>query len=350
MSGGVGPAPQVQGLTQPQPSSSGATASTMVKPNQTIPVSQQNRPSSQVAPSPQNNLQPFKPSPLNQKRVEALLNINNILLREVAIAKFNESRDKTKSAQSSGQNANTSGGIKSPTTTAQSSTPTASSPNGTNPYDSNAASTTPTSAGQTPVPTSTTPTSANPTPKPVSRTTVIDHFSRVIQTYIAYLLAISQQRPLPPHPSSMEPPPESWIDAVGEDQGVMQGQIFSKEVRWEAIKDAYRLLKELWPNYVPGSRPHMGQGALSGQAAQSQQFQQMQRMQQMQQAAAAQGNTQLQAQIKARMQALGKAQAQSQAQVQAEMRARAQAQGQGQPQQPLPGQVSPAQNPAQSQF
>ena len=189
-------------------------------------------------------------SPLEQERVSALLHLNALILRELqnlqtagaATASLQPSPQQQKPAD----NVAASEAQKSPTAAGTS-----------------ASSTTPTNSTPTPQ----TPKFAKPSPK-----LIYDNYLKRLQVNIAYLLALSQVKPIPPHPLAMEPPPDSWsFPAPGEMSGTEreEGEERGREVARE-FREAYQKLKELWPNYKPklgGQMQQQGQNQQQGQQA-----------------------------------------------------------------------------------
>ena len=133
----------------------------------------------------------------------------------------------------------------------------------------------------------------------------MDNYAKRLQVYITHLLAISQHKPLPLYPQIMDPPPEAWIAVAGEDQTGADGQIWTKEMRIEAMRDGYKSLREAWPEYVPGMRPSPG-----GKPQQPGQQQ-----------GGAQNNAQLQSQAQAQARARAQMQARAQQAAQAQSQA-----------------------------
>ena len=189
-------------------------------------------------------------SPLEQERVSALLHLNALILRELqtlqtagaATASVQPSPQQQKPAD------NTAAGEaqKSPTAAGTS-----------------ALSTTPTNTPSTPQ----TPKFSKPSTK-----LIYDNYLKRLQVNIAYLLALSQVKPIPPHPLAMEPPPDSWsLPVPGElsENEREEGEERGREVAGE-FREAYQKLKELWPNYRPklGGQVHQqGQNQQQGQQA-----------------------------------------------------------------------------------
>ena len=187
-----------------------------------------------------------------QERVAALLHLNALILREL-------------------QNLQTAGAASAPTQ------PSPQQQGQSKPSDSSTAAgeahKSPTAAGTTTTPTTTTPTPQTPKLTKPSAKLIYDNYLKRLQVNIAYLLALSQVKPVPPHPLAMEPPPDAWsLPAPGElsDSEREEAEERGKEVAKE-FREAYQKLKELWPNYKP---PQRGQQMIAAQQQQQQQAQQ----------------------------------------------------------------------------
>lgn len=118
----------------------------------------------------------------------------------------------------------------------------------------NPATTTPTS--------STTPTAL---PSGQKKKTKFDSYLRRLQANIAYLLAISQGKAIPPFPAAIEAPSDAWLKEVDDGE--------SGDGNADELKEAYAKLKALWPNYKGPPRPQQqlsgGQAQLSKQGQQA---------------------------------------------------------------------------------
>lgn len=198
-------------------------------------VSAKTTPTSEVPPQspPQ---QASKLSPKDDKRVAALLHLNNVIIKELSVLQAS-GPDKPQSP-SSASNPTGPPPLQSPSST---TTPTGGG-----------VSTTPTEPNAPSVPSAGTPTSATtpgiralPTKKQIT-----ENYSRRLQVNIAYLLGMSQNKPVPSFPQAMEPPPETWI-------AVAEGTKEEQKARWEDMKEGYGRLKECWPDYRLGMRPQI---------------------------------------------------------------------------------------------
>ena len=200
------------------------TAAISNSPSQSSPTSDGQ---AKLVPQKTGNLTPHE-----QAQVAALLNLNNIILRQVQ--KLQESGAFTQTTQASPQQHSTS--------LSQQSTPD-------NTRDAQKSPTGATQPSTSTTPTPQTPKATKPSPKQI-----YDNYLKRVQLTIAYLLAVSQAKPAPPYPPSMEPPPVNWfIPGPGEtapDDAEQRGREAFNEV-----KQAYQKLKELWPNYQPQARP-----------------------------------------------------------------------------------------------
>ncbi|KAL9097988.1 MAG: hypothetical protein Q9163_006256 [Psora crenata] len=210
--------------------------------------------SAQSTPTSNTSSKPTTPKasplpPLDQGRVAALLHLNVIILRELQYLQSTGANNQP--GQSTSQKSNPPG--------AQASTTTPSSEAQKSP--TGASSTTPTTAA----PTAPALKAIKPPPK-----YIFDNYLKRLQVNIAYLLALSQGKPVPPHPLAMEPPPDSWsqiekADATDAEKAELDEK--GKKTA-EELREAYAKLKELWPNYRPGVRPNppAGQGLQLQQA------------------------------------------------------------------------------------
>ena len=175
--------------------------------------------------------------PQEQERVSALLALNTIILREL-------------------QNLQTLGAAASPAQPSPQQTSTQQkAPDGT---------LAPGEAQKSPPATASTPTTTTPTPQTPKMTKpapkqIFDNYLKRLQVNIAYLLALSQGKPVPPHPLAMEPPPDAWSMPAPGEAGPPDAEEKGKEVAQE-FREAYQVLKKLWPNYKPGVRPPQASG------------------------------------------------------------------------------------------
>ncbi|KAL9125658.1 MAG: hypothetical protein Q9217_005167, partial [Psora testacea] len=262
------PPPSQYPFKPPPTPTSSMTAATPITSAQTTPTS--NTSSKPTTPKASNLPQ------LDQDRVAALLNLNAIILRELQT--LQTAGANTQPGQASPQQPNPAG-VQSSTTTP--SGEAQKSPTG-------ASSTTPTSSTTT---APQTPKAIKPTPK-----YIFDNYLKRLQVNIAYLLALSQGKPVPPHPLAMEPPPDSWSQIEKADATETEKTELEEKGKKtaEELREAYAKLKELWPNYKPGVRPHPPPG---GQQAQGQ-------GQQPQHAQGAQGQVPVQAPVQQQQQQL----------------------------------------------
>jgi hypothetical protein len=210
-------------------------------------------------------------SPQEQERVDALLNVNNLLLQEVQIL------------QKAGLKAPAPATLSSPQAKPEGTTTT---PTSTDPTEA---------ANQIPststTPTATTPATATPTApssnNPIQNQKKFVEYMGRLKTNIYYLVAIndqSKQKTRPPYPTHLESPP-AWIAEGLKDE--------DKE-RFEALKEGYAKLRELWPDWKPQPRqqPQQSQQQQQQQQAQLQQALQEQRQQAQQQQMQQQQQTQ----------------------------------------------------------
>ena len=119
-------------------------------------------------------------------------------------------------------------------------------------------------AQKSPPASASTPTTTTPTPQTPKMTKpapkqIFDNYLKRLQVNIAYLLALSQGKPVPPHPLAMEPPPDAWSMPAPGEAGPPDAEEKGKEVAQE-FREAYQMLKKLWPNYKPGVRQPQAAG------------------------------------------------------------------------------------------
>lgn len=213
------------------------TAAPLATPSQPPPTSDQ---------SSQKHVASPKPSTLSRSeedQVAALLNINNIILRE--IQKLQTSGAAAQTTQPSPQQK------EAPVNTPDSARESQKSPTG---------------AAQTP--TSTTPTPQTPKATKPSPKQIYDNFLKRVQLNIAYLLAVSQGRNIPSHPPVMEPPPVLWFipgpgETASDDAEHVGRQSFGQ------LNEAYQKLKTLFPTYRGPVRHTQQAGGQQPQAQQA---------------------------------------------------------------------------------
>ena len=226
--------------------------------------------------------QTSKSSALDQERIDALLTVNNLLLQEVQILQ----KAGLKATAQSPQQANPAN-ASSPQTKPEAATPTS-----TDPAEA-AGQNAPTPSSVT-TPTTTTPTTLVP-PQPSNNPTqnqkkFVEYMGR-LKANIYYLVAISNQEktkqtPKPQYPALLELPPAWLAEALKDDD----------YKRFEALKEGYVKLRELWPDWKPPQRP------TPQQLAQQQQQQQLAQQQASQQSASQQQTQQQPAQQQAQQQ------------------------------------------------
>ena len=203
-------------------------------------------------------------SPQEQERVDALLNVNNLLLQEVQILQ--------------------KAGLKAPAQATLSSPQAKSEGTTTTPTSTDPAEATNQIPSTSTTPTATTPATATPTApssnNPIQNQKKFVEYMGRLKTNIYYLVAINdqgKQKTRPPYPTHLEPPPV-WLAEGLKDE--------DKE-RFEALKEGYAKLRKLWPDWRPQPRqpPQQAQQQQQNQQqqAQLQQAQQHQMQQQTQQ-------------------------------------------------------------------
>ncbi len=204
--------------------------------------------------------QTSKSSALDQERIDALLTVNNLLLQEVQILQ----KAGLKATAQSPQQANPAN-ASSPQTKPEAATPTS-----TDPAEA-AGQNAPTPSSVT-TPTTTTPTTLVP-PQPSNNPTqnqkkFVEYMGR-LKGNIYYLVAISNQEKTkqtlkPQYPAVLELPPAWLAEGLKDDD----------YKRFEALKEGYGKLRELWPDWKPAPRATPQQLAQQQQQAQQQASQQ----------------------------------------------------------------------------
>ncbi|KAK4696718.1 hypothetical protein P7C71_g1252, partial [Lecanoromycetidae sp. Uapishka_2] len=248
-----------------------ATALPAVSSAQTTPTSET------PTQAPDATAQGPKISPLDQERVDALLNVNNLLLQEVTI--LQKAGLKATPNPQSPQHPNQAG-QNSPQTKLEGNSTTPTSAN--HPTGDNNPTTTSTSS----TPIATTPTTASAPQSqnnPNQNVKKFGEYMSRLKANIMYLVTISdpsKAKHRPPYPTHLEDPPAWLVDGVKEED---------KEI-FEALKEAYARLRELWPDWKPQPRPQMSQQQMQQQqqaiAQQQAQHQNQQAQMQNQQAQA----------------------------------------------------------------
>jgi len=176
-------------------------------------------------------------SPLDQERVDALLNVNNLLLQEVQVLQKIGLKTPQSGNPQSPQQANPAN-ASSPQTKNEGSdiTPTSTgSPAaaGANPPTNSTSST----------PTTTTPTTGVPQ-QTYNQKKFVEYMKR-LQSNIMFLVSMSdttKQRQKAPYPSHLELLP-NWL---------AEGMKEEEKPQFEALKEGYSKLRELWPDWKSG--------------------------------------------------------------------------------------------------
>ncbi|KAL9136735.1 MAG: hypothetical protein Q9175_002052 [Cornicularia normoerica] len=215
------------------------------------PPSAQSTPTSEVSSqSADPALQPGGLSSLDQQRVDALLQVNNLLLQEVTILQKVGLKPSPQSPQQTAP-PNTSSPQATPAPPTSAGDPTSTTQNQN-------ISATKTNATVT-TPTTTTPTTATAPQQQSLNTRKYVEFMTRIKTNIMFLVSISDQakdKPRLPYPSHLEPPP-LWLNP-GNEEGDKQ---------LDLLREEYARLRELWPDWKPevrklqmgGQQAHHGQ-------------------------------------------------------------------------------------------
>ncbi|KAF6224333.1 hypothetical protein HO133_010910 [Letharia lupina] len=224
------------------------------------PPSTQSTPTSEVpSQSADPALQPGGLSSLDQQRVDALLQVNNLLLQEVTILQKVGFKPSPQSPQQTAP-PNTSSPQATPAPPTSAGDPTSTTQNQNN----SVTKTNPTVS----TPTTTTPTTATAPQQPSLNTKKYVEFMTRIKTNIMFLVSISDQakdKPRLPYPSHLEAPP-LWLNP-GNEEGDRQ---------LDLLREEYTRLRELWPDWKPEVRkPQVG-----GQPVQQGLQQGLQQMQQ----------------------------------------------------------------------
>lgn len=230
--------------------------------------------SAQSTPTAETPTQPPDPtasaskiSPIDQERVDALLNVNNLLLQEVTILQ--------KAGLKATPNPQSPQGPNQANQNSPQTTPISTDPPITATGDQNAATTSTNST-----PTTTTPTTAAPSQPPNNPSQNVRKFGEYmgrLKTNIMYLVTISdpsKAKHRPPYPTHLEEPPAWLVEGVKDED---------REI-FEALKEAYVKLRGLWPDWKPQPRPQMGQQQMMQQQAQAMAQQNQQAQMQNQQA------------------------------------------------------------------
>lgn len=200
-------------------------------------------------------------SPLDQERVDALLNVNNLLLQDVQILQKVGLKTPHPGNPQSPQQANPTNASPpqtkadgSDTTPTSTETPAAAA---TNPPTNSASST----------PTTTTPTTGVPQ-QTYNQKKFVEYMKR-LQSNIMFLVSMSdtnKQRQKAPYPSHLESLP-NWL---------AEGMKEEEKPQFEALKEGYGKLRELWPDWKPGPpglNPQQQQQAQAQAQARQQQAQ-----------------------------------------------------------------------------
>ncbi|KAL9067510.1 MAG: hypothetical protein Q9161_006860 [Pseudevernia consocians] len=232
----------------------------------TNPPSTQSTPTSEVpSQSADLALQPGGLSSLDQERVDALLQVNNLLLQEVTILQKVGFKPSPQSPQQTAP----------PTTSPTQATPapptSVGDPASTTPNPNNSA-TKPNPTVTTPT-TTTSTTATAPQQQSLNTKKYVEFMTR-IKTNIMFLVSISDQakdKPRLPYPCHLEAPP-LWLNP-GNEEGDKQ---------LDLLRDEYSRLRALWPDWKPEVRKPQPGGQQAPQAQQQQQQQQQQMQMQMQ--------------------------------------------------------------------
>ena len=204
-------------------------------------------------------------SSLDQQRVDALLQVNNLLLQEVTILQKVGLKPSPQSPQQTAP-PNTSSPQSTPAPSTSAGDPTSNTQNQTQNQNNPAIKANPTVT----TPTTTTPSPATAPQQQSLNTKKYVEFMTRIKTNIMFLVSISDQakdKPRLPYPTHLEAPP-LWLNP-GNDGGDKQ---------LDLLREEYTRLRELWPDWKPEVRKPqvVGQQAQQGQ----QQIQQQPQVQQ----------------------------------------------------------------------
>lgn len=281
----VAPAQAYSGASTPQKRLHTSSSSYPQTPTMTMTAASTNPPSAQSTPtseapsqSADPALQPGGLSSLDQQRVDALLQVNNLLLQEATILQKVGFKQPPQSPQQTGPPSNTSRQATPAPPTSAGDHPSTTVPPSQNDPPPNPTATTPTTATATATTTTTTPTAAPTAPQQqtLHAKKYVEFMTR-IKTNIMFLVSISDQakdKPRLPYPTHLESPP-LWLNPGTEDG----------DRQLDQLREEYAKLRELWPEWKPEVRKM-----------------QMQVGGQQQQMAPAQGQGQQQVQVQMQMQ------------------------------------------------
>ncbi|CAD6588333.1 MAG: hypothetical protein ASARMPRED_003469 [Alectoria sarmentosa] len=230
------------------------------------PPSTQSTPTSEVpSQSAESVLQLGGLSSLDQQRVDALLQVNNLLLQEVTILQKVGLKPSPQSPQQTAP-PNTSSPQSTPAPPTSAGDPTSNTQNQTQNQNNPAIKANLTVT----TPTTTTPNPATAPQQQSLNTKKYVEFMTRIKTNIMFLVSISDQgkdKPRLPYPTHLEAPP-LWLNPGNE----------GGDKQLDLLREEYTRLRELWPDWKPEVRKPQaaGQQAQQGQ----QQIQQQPQVQQ----------------------------------------------------------------------
>ena len=185
-------------------------------------------------------------SPLDQERVDALLNVNNLLLQELQILQklgLKQPAGNPQSPQGPNQT-----NASSPQAKAEGG---AVSPKPADP--STGVSTNPTTTSSNTTPTTTTPTTSGPSQYSLTQKKFFEYMNR-LKSNIMFLVTISdgtKQKQRLPYPTHLETLPNWLAEGIREED----------KPQLEALKESYVRLRGLFPDWKPGQHPTQAQGA-----------------------------------------------------------------------------------------
>jgi len=195
---------------------------------------------------------------LDQQRVDALLNVNNLILQEVQILQKAGLKPQPSSGNPQSPQQDSHANASSPQSKSEGAT---ASPKSNDP--SAAAGANPSTASSTTTPTTTTPTTGTPQ-QPSLNTKKFVEYMRRLQSNIMFLVNLNkspEQAQRLPYPTYLETLPKWLAEDIKEED----------RPQFEALKEGYGKLRELWPDWKPTQAPTQQQSQAQPQAQGQQQ-------------------------------------------------------------------------------
>ncbi|MCJ1275372.1 hypothetical protein MMC21_003175 [Puttea exsequens] len=232
-----------------------AASSSMTVQTVPAPSSSVSPPQSETSSQPPDSTPlPNKLSPEDQRRVDALLNVNSLLFQEICI--LQKSGVKPMPNPQSPQHPN-------PTNQASPHPKPDDKPNPSSTLTDVQSEQNPPPSSTASTPTTTTPTTTHPpTSNPLAQKKYQEYMVR-LRTNLTYLITFSDASKAEmrkPYPQLLDGP-SAWIGEKSEGE---------EKERWEELRDAYKTCRELWPDWKPQPRmipgqQQQGQGQGQGQ-------------------------------------------------------------------------------------